>query len=101
MYRLWVHVSLYQNLCIDKEHNFKKKKIIMTFVSDSLRKNIDFMEDLANYLTIQLVQHGGKPLPPDQSLSTEELKKALETIDDALSPAKNDRPFSLKVVPDK
>ena len=73
----------------------------MTFVSDSLKKNIDFMEDLANYLTIQLVQHGGMPLQQDQTLSDEDLQKALETIDAALAPTHDAAPVPIKVVPGK
>ena len=68
-------------------------------VSQSIRTNVDFLEDLANYLTLQLVQHGGSPLPTDESVSLDDLKKALKTIEKSLRENKNESPLPIKTVP--
>ena len=72
----------------------------MSSISNTTRTNVDFLEDLANYLTIQLVQHGGTPLKPGESVSVEDLKKALETIEKNLS-TKDEDSLPLKTVPEK
>ena len=70
----------------------------MSLISETMRTNVDFLEDRCNYLTLQLVQHGGFPLKPNEKITIEDLKKALATIEKNLEPTKHDE-MPLKVIP--
>lgn len=68
-------------------------------ISESTKTDVDYFEGLANYLTLQLVQAGGEPLPANKSLSLEVYKQALETINKELNKTPEKPPIPIKVVP--
>lgn len=68
-------------------------------ISETTKTDVDYYEGLVNYLTLQLVRAGGEPIPPNEPLSIDIYKRALETINKELDKAAEKPPVPIKVVP--
>lgn len=65
---------------------------------DSTRTEVDYLESLANYLILQLVEKGCNPnLDPNQEFTLETIHNAIATIDNYLNTSKIDKSSPLAV----
>ena len=88
--------------------NLKKNKSCNVKVPMSINKvpkeikyDVDHLEGLVNYLTIQLFEAGGKPLKPNEPVPKETLEAALETINKELKKTRGDSSITIKSIPDE